>query len=652
MTSGETSTDGPAPDRRIRIPGQGLRLPLYLALVIVTTLGGVLLMLDIMRSNGITPLEGLILALFAATFGWISMAFWSGILGFGLHLLGRDPLSLARVRRSGPGTGTGEARVGEPPLTSRTAVVMPAHNEDPDRVLAGLDAVRSSLERTGAGAHFDLFLLSDTTDPEIAAREAAAWRTWQRDVPRPQALFYRRRSANEGRKAGNIAEFCRRWGADYDFMVVLDADSVMQGETLVELVRTMEANPDAGLIQTVPIPAHQATLFGRLLQFAGCLYSPILATGQSFWQTDAANYWGHNAILRVQPFTEHGTLPILPGKPPMGGEILSHDFVEAALLRRKGWRTYLLPSLSGSWEEVPGNLLDYATRDRRWAQGSLQHLRLLGRRGFHPVNRIHFAVGAMGYLSSVLWLLMLLSATAWVLLAAPTGEATSATPPWWLSSLEGGTGWTLPTFASVVPLLAWTAVLLFLPKTLTVGLAFLRGGGEFGTRWRLALSAFLEALFAIILAPVMMMIHTRFVTSILVGRDVSWDPQERDARMVAWSEACRRTLGILVAGTTWAGVTLALSPFFFLWLTPIFVGLLTAPLLARWTSSRRLGAWTRRRGLFLVPSEVVPPLELRDGAMGQPGGKAAPFPGGPVGSARESVPEKTKAEPPPSAVPS
>jgi membrane glycosyltransferase len=643
MTLGETSHADPAPDRRIRIPGHGLRLPLYLALVAGTTLGGVLLMLDIMRSNGITPLEGLILALFAATFGWISMAFWSGILGFLLHLMGRDPLSLARV---------GEVEAGEPPLTSRTAVVMPAHNEDPDRVLAGLEAVRSSLERTGAGAHFDLFLLSDTTDTEIAAREAAAWRAWQREAPRPQALFYRRRATNEGRKAGNIAEFCRRWGTDYDFMVVLDADSVMQGETLVELVRTMEANPQAGLIQTVPVPARQATLFGRLLQFAGCLYSPVLAAGQSFWQTDAANYWGHNAILRVQPFTEHGTLPILPGKPPMGGEILSHDFVEAALLRREGWRTYLLPRLSGSWEEVPGNLLDYATRDRRWAQGSLQHLRLLGGRGFHPVNRIHFTVGAMGYLSSVLWLLMLLSATAWVLLAAPAGEAVSGTPPWWLSTLEWGTDLTLPTFASVVPLLAWTAVLLFLPKTLTVGLVLLRGSGGFGTRWRLALSAVLEALFAIILAPVMMMVHTRFVTSILVGRDVNWDAQERGARMVAWSEAGHRTLGIFLAGALWAGVTLVLSPVFFLWLIPIFVGLLMAPPLARWTSSRRLGALTRRWGLLLVPSEVVPPVELRDEERGQPGEPAAPFPVAPARSARESPPQKAKAKPPSSVVPS
>lgn len=628
MTPFQSSAPAATPDRRIRIPGQRLRLPAYLMLVGTTTLAGMFLMLDIMRSDGITPLEGLILALFTATFAWISMAFWSGTLGFLLRAFGRDPLSLARIREPDAGTEVSAGlETDAPALNSRTAIVMPAHNEDPHRVVAGLAAVADSLERTGSAAHFDLFLLSDTTDLEIAAREEEAWRSWRLRAYRPEALYYRRRTSNTGRKAGNIAEFCHRWGGAYDFMVVLDADSVMQGTTLVELVRTMEANPDAGLIQTVPVPAGQGTLFGRLLQFAGCLYSPVLATGQSFWQTDAANYWGHNAILRVQPFTAHGTLPVLPGTPPMGGEILSHDFVEAALLRREGWRTYLLPGMAGSWEEVPGNLLDYATRDRRWAQGSLQHLRILGGQGFHPLNRIHFAVGAMGYLSSVLWLLMLLSATAWVLLAGPAGESASGPGPRWLTWLlnpEWITGWALPPFAQALPLLAWTAVLLFLPKVLTVGLVLLRGGEEFGGRWRLALSSLLEAIFAVILAPVMMMIHTRFVTGILAGRDVSWDAQERGVRMVTWPESWHRTLGILLAGGVWAGVTLFLSPFFFLWLTPIFAGLLLAPFLVRWTSSRGLGASARRWGLFLVPEEVRPPPELGEGDWTSASGEFSP----------------------------
>ena len=195
----------------------------------------------------------------------------------------------------------------------------------------------------------------------------------------------------------------------------------------------MEANPQAGLIQTVPLPARRTTLFGRCIQFASCLYGPLLAAGQAWWQTDTANYWGHNAIIRVAPFSAHCGLPVLPGRPPLGGAILSHDFVEAALMRRAGWDVYLLPLMEGSYEEAPGNVVDYARRDRRWCQGSLQHLRLLGVPGFHALNRLYFVLGAGGYLSSVAWLLLLLAGTLYVLLpgagrAAAVGAAAVAGP--------------------------------------------------------------------------------------------------------------------------------------------------------------------------------------------------------------------------------
>ena len=371
---------------------------------------------------------------------------------------------------------------------SRTALVMPVHNEDPARVMSGLAAMLRSLARTGHGDQFDVYLLSDTTDPTIARAEEAAWTTLRQRLGRPAGVYYRRRAANLGRKAGNIEDFCLRWGSHYDFMVVLDADSIMCGSAVVELVRTMEANPRAGLIQTVPVPARRTTLFGRLLQFAGCLYSPMLATGQSFWQTDAANYWGHNAIVRVGAFAEHCRLPVLPGSPPLGGAILSHDFVEAALMRRAGWQVYLLPSVGGSYEEVPDNILDYAKRDRRWTQGSLQHLRLLPARGLHAMNRLHFLLGAMGYVSSLLWLLMLLASTAYVLLPYLRTDPllSDGYPDWSLP-------WRKPT--QIIPLLAVTIVLLFVPKLLALILALVRRRRQFGGTVRLLLSALLEMLF-------------------------------------------------------------------------------------------------------------------------------------------------------------
>ena len=589
--------DPPAlnPAGSIRVPLRRLRRWVFFGLVAGTTLIGIGLMLDMMRGRGMTTLEVVMLALFAATFGWIAIAFWNAVIGFILSVLRRDPLSLERAR---PWTGDG-------PLASRTALVMPAYNEGPARVMSGLDAMLRSLARTGHADRFDVHLLSDTSDPTIADAEEAAWTALCEQTDCPAGLYYRRRAINSGHKAGNIAEFCARWGTQYDFMVVLDADSIMSGSAVVELVRAMEANPRAGLIQTVPIPARQATLFGRLVQFAGCLYSPMLASGQSFWQTDAANYWGHNAIVRAGAFADYCSLPVLPGRPPLGGAFLSHDFVEAALIRRAGWQVYLLPSIGGSYEEVPGNILEYVKRDRRWTQGSLQHLRLLPTRGLHPMNRTHFLLGAMGYVSSLLWLLMLLASTAYVLLPHLSAD------PFLSDGAQVFRDWPIRGTSQIVPLLAVTIVILFAPKVLALILALARQRRRFGGGGRFLLSALLEMLFSVVIAPLMMLYHASFVISVLTGHDIRWEPQVREAQAIAWSQAWRKTAGITAIGLTWAGLTLYFSPAFFVWLTPIFAGVLLAAPLVHWTSSRSMGQWTRHRGLFLVPSETLPPPELQ-----------------------------------------
>ena len=596
MSADGIVSPGPVPrDHTIYLPLKRLRRWLFLGLVVGTTVTGVLVMLDIVRSNGISALEIAILLPFAGTFGWIAISFWNGIIGFVLQLLRRDPLSLDRVA---------DRVVAYAPLRGRTAVVMPVCNEDPARIMSGLTATIQSQARTGHGDRFDVYLLSDTTDPSIALAEETAWRTLREKGDHPPQLYYRRRLANTGRKAGNIADFCQRWGGRYDFMVVLDADSIMSGATLVELVQKMEANPAAGLIQTVPIPGQEVTLFGRLVQFAARLYSTMLATGQSFWQTDSANYWGHNAIVRIRAFTDNCGLPVLPGRPPFGGDILSHDFVEAALLRRAGWQVYLLPTLDGSYEEVPGNLLDYATRDRRWSQGSLQHLRLMPAYGLHSMNRLHFLLGAMGYVASLLWLLILIGSTVYVVLPE-------------ISSSLIGVGsalfadWAPPRARPTISFLAVTGVMLLLPKFLGMFLAVIRHRRSFGGVGRLLLSGVLEIGFSVVVAPLLMMYHTRFVVSVLIGHDIRWDPQTRGDRAVSWREAAHKTVGITGVGLAWAAVTLYFSPAFFLWLSPIFVGLLLAAPLVRWTSSPGLGRWARRGGLFLVPTEVNPPPELR-----------------------------------------
>lgn len=583
-----------------RTKGAGRRW-LLVALVATTTAAGVWTMVQTVAAQGVTVLEIVILALFAPTFAWIVVPFWTAVAGFLLRMSGRDPLTLRRPqpRDGGPGT-VGVLGDSLAPKDSLTALVVPVFKEDPEAVSARIAAMVRSLVATGFADRFHFHILSDTPDPDIWAREEVAWVRLQAEHPEIPIL-YRRRESNTGRKAGNVGEFCRRCVDEYDFMVVLDADSLMSGSTLVSLAGTMEADPELGLLQTVPLPVLQETLFGRLIQFAGCLYGPLLAAGQSFWQTDSGNYWGHNAIVRLRPFTEHCELPVLPGRPPLGGEVLSHDFVEGALLRRAGWKVEMAASLDGSWEEVPGNVPDYATRDRRWAQGSLQHLRLLTLPGLHPASRVHFTLGAMGFVSSMLWLLFLLVGTVYVV--APGLHGPRVADP---LSGSGSPG----TFE--VSLLAVTAVILFLPKLLGVVEGMVNRRRSFGGAVRLSASALTEGLFSVLMAPIMMLYHAAFVASIGLGRSVPWEPQRRGGSRLTWADALRVSAAPTVVGVVWGGATLLASPLFFVWLSPIFAGLLLAGPLLRWTSSPSLGRTARRVGLLRVPSEVDPPPEVAD----------------------------------------
>ncbi|MCO6441271.1 MAG: glucans biosynthesis glucosyltransferase MdoH [Nitrococcus mobilis] len=584
----------------LRVPGPRLRALGFIVLVLTTTAYGIAMMFDILRANGTTLLEGSILILFAVAFAWIAAAFWTAMVGFILRLFQLDPLTL-RWRRA--------PRFGEIPIVTRTAVVMPVYNEHTARVIAGVEATCESLAATGEADKFDFYLLSDSTDPAVAMQEEAAWAALQQrltGVFRGQ-LFYRRRSSNTGRKPGNIADFCRRWGAYYEFMIVLDADSVMTGTAMTSLVRAMQADPQAGLIQTVPIPVRQQTMFGRFVQFASEIYSPMLATGLSFWQTGTANYWGHNAIIRVQAFTEQCGLPVLPGEPPFGGEILSHDFVEAALLRRSGWQVYLFPELQGSYEEVPDNILDFVKRDRRWAQGNLQHLKLLTAPGLRPLSRLNFLLGATAYLSSLLWLVMLVLSSADAIEQALTGTQFFG-PGYQLFP-----NWPIVKTDEIVSLVSITIGMLLLPKTLGIVLCLLQPHARqtFGGTTRLLRSALIETTFSILIAPIMMIYHAYFVVSILLGQPISWGPQERMGRRVTLTEALRYTFAVTLGGLVWGGAAWVLAPQFFWWLLPVLTGLLIAAPLVCLSSSPALGKALRRCGVFLAPSETEPPQVLQ-----------------------------------------
>ncbi|MCW4149208.1 glucans biosynthesis glucosyltransferase MdoH [Halomonas sp. 18H] len=576
------------------VPFRRTRRLIFALLVAATTMLGLWTMFRILHVGGLTPLELAVMALFTVTFGWIAVAFWSGLIGFALSIMHRDPLSLARA---------GEP---QPPDTAHsvTALVMPIHNEDVERVAAGLEATCRDLPPQTAARRIEAFVLSDSTDADCIAREQAAMAALQQRLADHCRLHYRHRDSNAGRKAGNLGDFCERWGAHYDFMLVLDADSLMSGDTIHQMIAQMEANPNLGILQTVPIPVRQDSLFGRANQFAAAVYSPMLATGLSFWQSDAANYFGHNAILRVAAFTAHCGLPELPGRPPLGGDILSHDFVEAALLRRAGWEVRMRTDLGGSFEEMPSHILDYAKRDRRWVQGNLQHLRLLGGSGLHMVSRVHFLCGALAYLSSLVWLAILVVSTADALLHALID------PNFFTSDAQLFPDWPISPPNLIMPLLGGTLAMLLMPKVLGVALVWRQSAAAFGGRARLLASALLEALFAILIAPLMMVFHSRFVVEVLCGRTVAWNAQPREGRALPWRDAIRYTWPGTLVGTIWAGVTWWYTPGFFWWLTPIWLGLLLAAPLVRFSSSLTIGQRLRRRGLLLVPSETSIPAVL------------------------------------------
>ena len=574
------------------------RRGLMMSLVLASTAGATWLMGVVLGTNSLTIAEGAVLVVFAVSFGWIALSFWAAAAGFVLSALGRHPVTLRRESAA-------EGLV--PALRARTAVLMPIYNEDTRRVFAGLAATYRSVEATGRLAQFDFFVLSDTTDPDIWVAEEAQWHDTCRALDAGGRLFYRHRAANVGRKAGNIAEWVRAQGGAYENMVVLDADSVMEGDTIVRLAALMEANPKAGIIQTLAIAANRTTLFARWLQFASRLYGPLLAVGHSFWWAGEGNYYGHNAIIRTRAFAAHCGLPKLRGKAPLGGEIMSHDFVEAACMRRGGWHVWFLPELRGSYEEIPSNIVDYAVRDRRWAQGNLQHARILKAPRLHWVSRLHLAMGVLAFVASPLWLLLLFLSSYVVIQQALAGHA------YFLPGYNLFPIWPEYRPFESLALLAITAAVLFLPKifslVLTLGSRARRV--RFGGAGRLLRSAVAEMVFSLLLAPVMMLFHSKFVFTILAGRSVGWASQPRDDRGIAWSEAARRHTVHSLIGLAWGGIVYWYAIDFLWWVAPIVLGMALAIPLNVFSSRTGAGLAMQRSGFFWTPEETAPSPALR-----------------------------------------
>jgi membrane glycosyltransferase len=541
-------------------------------------------MYKVVEVGTITALEWAMVVLFVITFSWLTLSFSSSMAGF-VWLLAHRGRSEAPAR-----------------LREKTAVVMPIYNEAPSRVFGAMQAIFEDVQRTGQGQAFDFFLLSDTTDANVWIAEERAFMAMRARLPQGR-IYYRRRRKNTSRKAGNIADFVTHWGGHYPHMVVLDADSLMTGEAIAGLAAAMEADPDAGIIQSLPLIINRNTMFARVQQFAARIAGPVIGAGMGAWMGRDGNYWGHNAIIRTRAFADHCGLPDLPGRPPFGGHILSHDFVEAGLIRRAGYTVYMLPTLGGSYEESPPSLIDLATRDRRWCQGNLQHARIIGARGFTLATRQHLAHGIMGYLASPLWMAQLLVGIVLVL------QSHYIRPEYFTKEFSLFPAWPRFDYERALQLFELTIAILLAPKFLGLVIALLDGKTRRGSGGAVALiaSTFVEIVISAALAPIMMLIQSGSVAQIVSGRDTGWDPQRRDDGSIPFASIARRHRAHALLGVITLFAAALISPSLIAWMSPTIAGLvLSIPL--SWASGQLwLGLGMRRLGLLRTPEETSPP---------------------------------------------
>ena len=575
--------------------GDAERQWIFLTGVVIVTGFATWLFADLLWTGGLDFIDRLLLLIFVPLFGFVAFGSLQAMTGFFVLLAGRgrDPRSICRLLDA------------EPPDLEElpaTALVLPIYNEDVTRVYEGLRAIYLDLVRTGAIDRFDFFILSDSTDPSKWVEEEVAWLDLCKQLNGFGRIFYRKRAVPLNRKSGNVSDFLRRWGRSYRYMVILDADSLMSAHTLVRLVTLMERHPQAGIIQSVPVPVQGRTFFARMMQFASTLYGPLFQVGQNYWQGCSGNYWGHNAILRTAPFMEHCQLP--PLQHGTRARFMSHDYVEAALMRRAGYEVWIACELDGSFENLPPTLIDHARRDRRWCRGNLQHGWLLTARDLHPISRLHLAQGILAYWSSPLWLLFLaLGTTQFALFRWRAYHQRYDLDPSAPFLDPGSQHLALLLFLLVM-------VMLTLPKFLAVARVVANRAGRraYGSPLALVAGVAIEHLVSVVMAPIFMLFHTTFVFEVLTGRNIAWNTQTRDSDDgIDWRGIFRSHGAHTAVGIVWALVALRIHPTFFWWMSPITFGLMASVPISALLSWPAAGQLLRRIGLFRTPAERARP---------------------------------------------
>jgi membrane glycosyltransferase len=547
----------------------------------------------VLGASGWGSFEIAAFACFAIACPWTVLGFANAVTGFWLLHFSRDPMAKAAPFAAAGDTGA--------PIISATAVVLTIRNEDPARAIFRLRLLKESLDRTGYGERFSYFILSDSDRPGIFAEEEKVAAQWQSEVTPGEAarIVYRRREVNSGFKGGNIQDFCDRWGADYELMLPLDADSLMQGRSVIRLVRIMEAYPRIGILQSLITGLPAASAFARVFQFGMRHGMRSYTVGQAWWTGDCGPYWGHNALIRLKPFMDHCRLPLLPGKPPLGGHILSHDQIEAAFMRRAGYEVRVLPEECGSWDDNPPTILEFIRRDLRWCQGNIQYMKLLRAPCLHAVSRFQLVWAILMFLSIPAWpvltgLLPVLAYKARSVPGYPTGFAAALYVAFLIMHLS-------PKLAGLIEVAA-------------DGTAWRYGG-----RARLLAGAVIETLFSFVLGAISTVRISIFMAGLAAGKTVRWNGQARDAHGVSWAAAFTALWPQCCAGLAICGPLCAVSPKLFLISLPLTAGYLLSVPFAVMTAQPWLGRLFQRAALCATPEELDPPDEIEAVQHGRPG---------------------------------
>jgi membrane glycosyltransferase len=568
------------------VPGAQTRRRVQFFTLVALSIAGLLwLCVTALSAGGFGAVDLVLVMLFAVTLPWIVIGFWNGMIGLLIMRFADDPVAIvvpAATRVSGT-----------EPVTASTSILLCIRNEPPQRVIRHLIPLIEGLVVRGVGMRYHLYALSDSDVPALADAEAAEFaelaEAWAGLLP----ITYRRREQNTAFKAGNIHDFCQRWGSAHDFALVLDADSVMTADAVIRMTRIMQVDPKLGILQSLVTGLPSTGAFSRIFQFGMRLGMRSYTIGSAWWQGDCGPYWGHNALIRLAPFMADCELPILPGGRLSGGHVLSHDQVEAVLMRRAGFDVRVLPEEGASFEQNPPTLLEFIRRDLRWCQGNMQYWHFLPLAGLEPVSRYQLAFAILMFIGSPAWIGLLVIGTLAAALAPSPAEF-----------IEPVTG----TQLFVIVLVMW-----FAPKLATVIDVLSRSElrSRFGGGGRFVLGAASEMLFFVLLAPIMWFSHTIFLARLIAGRSIGWGTQARDDHAVPFSLALRHLWPHTLLGASMFGILAVSMPAAIPYALFVAGGPLLSIPLAVITAMPELGRALLRLGLGRLPEETAPPPELR-----------------------------------------